>query len=238
MPLFLLNKNDLTFPDPHLALPDGLLAIGGDLRPERVLLAYRSGIFPWYSGGELIQWWSPDPRFVLYLNEVHIPRSLTKVLTQKKFTLQLDTDFVQTIQLCAKRPRQGQGGTWITQSMQRAYIQLFEQGYAHSAEAWIGDRLVGGLYGVSLGNLFFGESMFYLVPDASKAAFAALTEQLCRWGFGLIDSQLHTHHVERFGGRHISRIRYLEELEAALQHPTRKGRWVFDDHFGQGWKNE
>lgn len=230
MPLFLLNKNELVFPPPQLASPGGLLAVGGDLRPERLLLAYRSGIFPWYSADEPIQWWSPDPRFVVYTNEAHLPRSLRKVVSQRRFTLRLDTDFAQTIHHCAVSSRSGQpGSTWITRAMQRAYVQLHQLGFAHSAEAWLGGELVGGLYGVSLGNIFFGESMFYLVPDASKVAFAVLVEQLRRWGVGLIDSQLHTPHLERFGGRHISRSQYLQELEAALVHPTRQGPWTFDN---------
>jgi leucyl/phenylalanyl-tRNA---protein transferase len=227
MPVYRLDDR-LVFPPPEHA-EQGLLAVGGDLRPERLLLAYASGIFPWYSEGEPILWHSPDPRTVLLAHELHIPRSLAKRLRQGRFELRLDTAFSDVIGACATVRRPGQRGTWITRAMRRAYVELHRRGFAHSVEAWLGGRLVGGLYGVSLGAAFFGESMFALEPDASKVAFVALVRQLERWGITLVDSQVKTAHLERFGAREVPRREYLASLREALRHPTRLGTWAFDD---------
>jgi leucyl/phenylalanyl-tRNA---protein transferase len=226
MPVYRLGDR-FVFPPPEHA-EDGLLAVGGDLRPERLLVAYASGIFPWYSQGQPILWHSPDPRMVLLASQLHVPRSLAKTLRRRPFELRLDTAFAETIGACAAARRPGQRGTWITREMRRAYVGLHRRGLAHSAEAWREGRLVGGVYGVSLGAAFFGESMFALEPDASKLAFVALVRQLERWGITLIDSQVHTQHLERFGAREIPRAEYLAALRAALEQPTRAGVWRFD----------
>jgi leucyl/phenylalanyl-tRNA--protein transferase len=238
MPVFQLDQR-LVFPPPRLADPDGLLAVGGDLRPERVLLAYASGIFPWPSEGFPLLWHSPDPRFVLPASELHVPRSLAKTMRRGGFRLTMDCAFGEVIRRCAEVPRAGQDGTWITDEMVDAYIRLHELGFAHSVEAWQGDELRGGLYGVSLGAAFFGESMFADAPDASKVAFVALVRQLHSWGIELVDAQVHTAHLERFGARPWPRERYLEALNEALEQETRRGPWVIDDHRlngGQGPK--
>jgi leucyl/phenylalanyl-tRNA--protein transferase len=215
------------FPDPERAGPEGLLAYGGDLSPGRLLAAYESGVFPWYESGPIL-WFSPDPRFVLRPAELHVGRSLAKVLRKAPFELRLDGAFEQVIRRCAEARRPGQRGTWITRDMIDAYCRLFDRGYAHSAEAWRDGELAGGLYGVSLGAAFFGESMFADRDDASKVAFVALVRQLERWGFHFVDCQVHTEHLERFGARPWPRSRFLAALRAALEVPTRVGRWSFD----------
>lgn len=227
MPVYRLDDR-LVFPPPEHA-EDGLLAVGGDLRPERLVLAYSSGIFPWYSEGQPILWHSPDPRMVLLARELHVPRSLAKAVKKRPFELRLDTAFSDVVSACASSRRPGQHGTWITRAMRRAYVELHRRGLAHSAEAWREGRLVGGLYGVSLGAVFFGESMFAREPDASKVAFVTLVRQLERFGITLIDSQVHTEHLERFGAREIPRAAYLAALRAALDRPTRAGIWRFDE---------
>jgi leucyl/phenylalanyl-tRNA--protein transferase len=208
---------------------DGLLAVGGDLRPDRLLLAYRSGIFPWYSEGQPILWHSPDPRMVLVAARLEVPRSLRKTIRKQAYRLSLDTAFAKVVAACASVERPGQSGTWITPDMQAAYRELHRRGVAHSVEAWHEDRLVGGLYGVSLGAAFFGESMFTLAPDASKVAFVRLVEQLLRWGIGLVDCQVYTEHLARFGAVEWPRKRYLSALKKALARPTRPGPWHFDE---------
>ena len=223
MPVFRLDER-LIFPPAQLA-DDGLLAVGGDLSPERLLLAYSQGIFPWYSEGQPILWHSPDPRMVLYADALHVPKSLAKVRRKGGFEIRLDTAFADVITACASTRRPGQPGTWITRAMKKAYVELHRQGYAHSAEAWQDGRLVGGLYGVSLGGAFFGESMFARVPDASKVAFVTLVERLLEWGIRLIDSQVHTDHVARFGAELIPRKAYLAALKKALAQDTRLGPW-------------
>ncbi|MCC6523823.1 MAG: leucyl/phenylalanyl-tRNA--protein transferase [Polyangiaceae bacterium] len=228
MPIYRLDER-IVFPPPHLADPSGVLAVGGDLEPRRVLLAYASGIFPWPAEGMPLLWHSPDPRFVLEAHALHVPRSLQKTLRRRSFDLSLDTAFRAVIEACAREPRPGQRGTWITDEMVEAYVRLHELGFAHSAEAWREGRLVGGLYGVSLGGAFFGESMFAAAPDASKAAFVVLVAQLARWGLELVDCQVHTDHLERFGARHWPRERYLAALRHALERATRRGPWRFDD---------
>ena len=227
MPVFRLN-GEIVFPPPALA-EDGLLAVGGDLRPERLLLAYREGIFPWYSDGGPILWHSPDPRFVLTADRLRVSRSLRKVIRSGSFRLTLDTRFRQVVEACAAAPRTHESGTWITPEMCDAYPALHERGHAHSVEVWAGDDLVGGLYGVSLGGGFFGESMFAHADDASKVAFVALVEQLSRWGITLIDCQVHTDHLERFGAEEWPRDRFLAALRLALCQPDRPGPWRFDD---------
>jgi leucyl/phenylalanyl-tRNA--protein transferase len=226
MPVFRLDAR-LVFP-PAESAEDGLLAVGGDLHPDRLVLAYSSGIFPWYEAGQPILWHSPDPRMVLEVDALRVPRSLAKVMRQNRYRLSLDAAFPRVIEQCARVRRPGQRTTWITPAMKSAYEQLHRLGVAHSVEAWLDNRLVGGLYGVSLGRVFFGESMFALAPDASKCAFVALVEQLRGWGLTLVDCQVYTEHLARFGAVEWPRTRYLRALRAALQGPTRKGPWRFD----------
>lgn len=218
----------LVFPDPEEADESGLLAVGGDLRPERLLLAYASGIFPWYDDDLPILWHSPDPRMVLEVERLHVPRSLAKRLRRPPYDLHLDTAFADVLDGCARTPRADHDGTWITAEMREAYVRLHELGFAHSAEAWQEGTLVGGLYGVSLGAVFFGESMFALAPDASKMAFVALVQQLARWGFRLVDCQVYTEHLARFGAELWPRPRFLAALRDAVRLPTRRGRWTWD----------
>ena len=203
--------------------------MGGDLRPERLILGYQSGIFPWYSEGEPIWWHSPDPRFVLEPQKIHVPRSLSKIVRRKDYEIRLDTVFPQVVESCAVRARPGQKGTWITRGMQNAYQQLWDVGLAHSAEAWQNNKLVGGLYGVSLGDMFFGESMFAHAPDASKVAFVVLIEFLVAQGIELIDSQVYTDHLARFGAEEWPRDRYLARLKELVNRPTRQGRWKLEN---------
>lgn len=204
---------ELWFPSPNLALeePNGLLAFGGDLSAERLLLAYQNGIFPWFNEGEPPLWWSPAPRMVLYPTEIKISRSLRKRLNRQEFELTFDTCFAQVIKECALS-RQATTGTWITSAMQTAYLQLHQQGYAHSVEVWQNQQLVGGLYGLALGGVFFGESMFSLVSDASKVALVKLCEHLEDQGFSLIDCQVYTDHLASLGAREISRELFLQAL--------------------------
>ena len=226
MPVYQLSE-DLAFPSPQLASKEGLLAVGGDLTRSRLLLAYSLGIFPWYSDGEPILWWSPDPRLVLYPDELKISRSLNKVIKKGGFTLSFDMAFEHVITECARVPRGDQKGTWIVDEMVKAYCRLHESGFAHSVEAWQSNRLVGGLYGVSLGRCFFGESMFTRISNASKVAFVALVHHLHSLNFTLIDCQITTGHLISFGAREISRSQYLKELEEGLRTPTMRGKWSF-----------
>ncbi len=223
------------FPPVEHASPEGLLAIGGDLSSRRLLDAYRHGIFPWYSAGQPILWWSPDPRAVLYPDRLRISRSLRKTLKQGVFTVTFDHAFESVIEACAA-PRlvggEPSAGTWITDEMKAAYIALHHEGYAHSVEAWSGSRLAGGLYGVALGRGFFGESMFHRQTDASKAALAGLVNLLRRWEFHIIDCQLPSAHVMSLGAVEIPRSRFLEELAAALEHDDPVFRW--NDQTGSG----
>lgn len=223
--------SQLWFPDPALADPSGLLGVGGDLAPDRLLLAYRTGIFPWYGPGQPILWWSPDPRTVLSTDRLVVQRSLAKRIRQGRYRVTLDTAFEQVIDRCARVPRPGQRGTWITRDMQAAYVHLHALGHAHSAEAWEDDALVGGLYGVSVGRLYAGESMFADRPDASKVAFVHLVRQLARWGFPRIDCQVHTAHLERFGAEEVPRAAYLAEARRLANQPGRPGPWSFDPDF-------
>ena len=227
MPVYQLSE-DLAFPSPHLASKEGLLAVGGDLTLTRLLLAYSLGIFPWYSEGEPILWWSPDPRLVLYPNELKISRSLYKVIKKGAYTITIDHAFDRVINDCAQVRLENQEGTWIVDEMVKAYCYLHESGFAHSVEAWADDRLAGGLYGVSLGRCFFGESMFTRVSNASKVAFVSLVQHLRSLDFALIDCQITTGHLTRFGAREIPRSRYLKELDEALRAPTLRGKWFLD----------
>ena len=224
MPIFRLVDEPI-FPPPDYADPSGLLAVGGDLSKERLLEAYRLGIFPWYSDDQPLLWWSPDPRLVLDLKDFMISRSLRKTLKKAIFQVTFDHAFEQVIQACAVVPRTAQNGTWITEEMQEAYINLHGLGYAHSVESWFGGKLVGGLYGVSLGKAFFGESMFHLKTDASKVALATLVEKLKSWDFHFIDSQMTTEHMIRLGAKELPRRIFLKRLQLALRHPTKRGRW-------------
>ena len=228
MPVYRL-ANTPAFPPASHAEPSGLLAIEGDLSAERLLAAYRNGIFPWYNEGEPILWFSPDPRMVLLTDELRIPRGVRRNLASQPFELRLDTSFERVIRACSRVPRNGQEGTWITEDMVEAYVRLHELGYAHSAEAWLGDELVGGAYGVSIGATFSGESMFHDVTGASQAAVVGLIGQLDRWGVRLVDCQTHTPHFERLGGTEWPRDRFLAELSLALEKPTLRGKWVLDD---------
>jgi len=208
------DNPDIYFPDVEHALqePDGLLAVGGDLQPERLLYAYRNGIFPWYGPDQPILWWSPDPRLLLYPEQLHVSHSLAKTLRQQRFRVTFDQAFDQVIQACAA-PRPGQAGTWITPEMQTAYIEMHRLGHAHSVECWQQGRLVGGLYGLAMGRVFFGESMFSHMTDASKVGFVTLVRQLERWDYRLIDCQVYTGHLERLGARMIPRREFTRLLE-------------------------
>ncbi len=222
------RDSNLGFPPPEHADASGLLAVGGDLEPERLLLAYSLGIFPWYQEGQPILWHAPDPRMVLVPSELRVSRSLEKAIRRAPFDLKLDTGFERVVTACAQVERPDEPGTWITADMRRAYCRLHSLGFAHSAEAWDGEELVGGLYGVSLGGCFFGESMFALRSDASKLAFVALVAQLEVWGFDLVDCQVYTEHLARFGARHCSRDEFGERLASSLDRETRRGAWRFD----------
>lgn len=226
MPVYLLS-DDLVFPSPQLAPKEGLLAVGGDLSQERLLLAYRMGIFPWYSRYEPILWWSPDPRLVLYPGELRVSRSLQKTIKKGLFRVTMDQAFAAVINACAQSRTSADEGTWIVEEMIDAYCNLHESGFAHSVEAWREDELVGGLYGVSLGRCFFGESMFTHISNASKVAFVALVKHMQALNFDLIDCQVTTPHLLRFGAREISRARYLNELDKSLKPSTLKGQWSF-----------
>jgi leucyl/phenylalanyl-tRNA---protein transferase len=206
------------FPDPHRAPADGPLAVGADLRPETLVEAYRSGIFPWPDGGRTVWWWSPDPRMVWPVGTVHRSRSLRRRMRTAGFETTTDTAFPAVVAACADRPGEG---TWITPAMAEAYAVLHEQGHAHSVEVWRDDRLVGGLYGVAVGGVFTGESMFHRVPDASKVALVALDDHLVRRGFTLIDAQLPTDHLARMGAVPIPRRTYLQVLAAVRDAPVR-----------------
>jgi len=219
----------MVFPPPDYADPSGLIAVGGDLSSERLLEAYRVGIFPWYSDDQPILWWSPDPRFVLELDEFNISRSLRKTLQRKIFQVTFDRVFEEVIAACSAAPREGQRGTWITPEMRDAYLDLHGLGYAHSVETWFGDKLVGGLYGVSLGKAFFGESMFHYKSDASKVALATLVEKLKNWGFHFIDSQMTTEHMMNLGAKEVPRRIFLKRLQSALRHATKRGKWHIED---------
>ncbi|WP_273430750.1 leucyl/phenylalanyl-tRNA--protein transferase [Chitinibacter tainanensis] len=219
----------LEFPPLTQALsePNGLLAAGGDLSPNRILAAYQRGIFPWFMPGEPILWWSPDPRMVLYPAELHVHRSLDKVIRNKAYRVTFDTAFHAVMSACAE-PRAGQPGTWISAEMLAAYTALHEAGFAHSIECWIDGELAGGLYGMAIGKMFYGESMFARRPDASKIAFVHLVRWLDAQGYGLIDCQMYTDHLARFGAREIPRAQFMASLERLTAQYVDPGPWSYD----------
>lgn len=223
------SQNATLFPpvDQALAEPNGLLARGGDLAVPTLLDAYRHGIFPWFNPGEPILWWSPDPRMVLMPGEVRVTRSLAKRLRNGGFELRVDTAFAEVMRACAA-PRTDAAGTWISPAMIAAYTRLFEAGYAHSVETWREGTLVGGLYGVAIGRMFYGESMFSRVPDASKVALVRLARQLADWDFGLIDCQMETAHLASLGARTLPRADFVARLAELVNLSPRPGPWSFD----------
>ena len=227
MPVYELGRA-LVFPPPERAV-DGLLAVGGDLSPERLLLAYRSGIFPWYSDDLPILWHSPDPRCVLPVDRVHAGRTLRRAVNKGVYEIRFDTAFERVIATCQTTPRAGQDGTWITGEMLDAYVELHRLGYAHSVEAWREGELAGGLYGVSLGRVFFGESMFARQADASKVALVSLAARIARWGFRFIDSQVPTPQTEALGAELWPRERFLKVLATEVAFPTRRGSWSVEE---------
>jgi len=219
---------DAPFPDPRSALrePDGLLAAGGDLAPSRLLNAYRHGIFPWFSAGQPILWWSPDPRTVFRTDGVHLSRRFRRELRKLAWTITVDTAFDRVVLNCANSPRPGQSGTWITSEMRTAYAALHRLGHAHAVEVWDGDALAGGLYGVAIGRMFFAESMFSALPGGSKAALAGLGAILHGWGWPVFDAQVESPHLMRMGARTMERSAFLEVVAAQVAQPGRPGPWT------------
>lgn len=229
MPLFRLSEK-IEFPPAWLARSDGLLCIGGDLCAKRLILAYRNGIFPWFSNSEPILWWSPDPRLVLFPSRIRVSKSLKKTIRKECFTIKLDTAFEQTIVACSQSRQDKPEGTWLVDEMIDAYITLHKMGIAHSVEAWQGDRLAGGLYGLSLGKIFFGESMFSLVPNASKVALVALARELDRQGVGIIDCQVTSGHLLRMGAQEITRDLFLDILSHGVDQKAPESLWRSGRH--------
>jgi len=215
-----------------LADPNGLLAVGGDLSAARLIEAYRQGIFPWFNPGQPVLWWSPDPRMVLMPQELKIARSLRKALRNREYVVRADSSFRAVMLACAE-PRPEQDGTWITDEMIAAYGALHARGLAHSIETWIDGRLMGGLYGIALGRMFYGESMFSSVTDASKIALVHLVRQLGRWDFGMIDCQVKTRHLASLGARELPRADFVRILQELVNYPDRIGRWILDDDLAQ-----
>ena len=222
MPIYLLSE-ELLFPDPSKADPSGILAVGGDLSAERLLLAYSLGIFPWYDERAApILWHSPEWRMVLWPRELHVGRSLRRSLRRDRFEVRFDTAFEAVVDRCAEVPRPGQEGTWLNEDMRRAYLELHRRGHAHCAEAWVEGRLVGGLYGVAMGTAFFGESKFALEPDASKVAFVHTVRALEALGYLMVDCQVHTEHLSSLGAKEIPRRDFLGALAGALARRPRE----------------
>lgn len=220
-----LSRYSHIFPDPRQASDEGLLAYGGDLDTNRILTAYRKGIFPWYAEGDPILWWSPDPRLLLYPDNFKTRKSFARVLRRGAFSVRFDHAFAEVIGYCGSVPREGQTGSWLLPEMQRAYTKLHTMGFAHSAEVYQGETLVGGLYGLAMGKAFFGESMFSLVSDASKVAFRALSDVLGAKGYDFIDCQMKTEHLLGLGAVEVPRVHYLDRLERALNKPSDLGSW-------------
>jgi leucyl/phenylalanyl-tRNA---protein transferase len=225
VPVYFLDSK-LWFPDANLANEEGLLAVGGNLSPERLLLAYENGIFPWFIHRKLVYWFSPDPRMILIPGELKVSKSMQQIFRKNLFTITFDTCFEKAMKGCQKAKRTGQKGTWITKEFISGYTQLHEMGLAHSVEVWQNHTLAGGLYGVSLGKCFFGESMFSIIPNASKAGFIFLVRWLAQHNFQMIDCQIHTPHLESLGAKEISRADYLSLLKQSLKHSTLKGKWT------------
>lgn len=232
MPVFWLTNDELSFPHPSLAEPGGLLAVGGDLSVDRLILAYRNGIFPWFEEFGQYYWYAPDPRWVLFPRELRIHKSMRSIFNRHKFRYTLDKAFVQVMEACAGTPRHGQEGSWINEVFIGSYTRLHEEGVAHSVEVWQGEVLVGGLYGIALGKIFYGESMFTRVPNASKAGFITLVQALERAGFWLVDCQQETAHLESLGARGISRELFMEYLAKNIYEKTLVGKWEFDAEKG------
>ncbi len=242
MTVYLLPEDCILFPDPCDAEPDGLLAVGGDLHLNRLIAAYELGIFPWYSDDTPILWWSPDPRCILKIEDLHVAKSLRRTLNSGEYRVTFDRAFARVIHECARSPRPQGDGTWLVDEMMRAYLDLHTSGFAHSVEVWRetdtgkGRRinLVGGLYGVSLGSAFFGESMFFKEPSASKVGFVTLVKILRSWGFSFVDCQQTTPHMLNFGAKEVSRETFTLLLEETLKIPTRRGKWAIPE--GCSWK--
>jgi len=226
--LYSLNQDKIGFPDPNLAESDGLIAFGGDLSPKRILSAYSQGIFPWYSPGEPILWWSPDPRFVLFPHKLHISKSLSKLIQKETYQVTMDQAFSSVIRECASVREENNTGTWITSNMIQAYIRLYEMGFAHSVEVWMDGTLAGGLYGISLGRMFSGESMFFRKSNASKIALVALVNFVHSYQFDFIDCQVYTTHLKSLGAENIPRNEFLQLLHTTLKNQHLQGRWVYD----------
>lgn len=224
MPVYRL-ENSLRFPSPSKAIPEGLLAVGGDLRPERLLVAYPMGIFPWSDPGEPLLWWSPDPRMMLRPNEVYVSKSMRKVLRDNLFEIRFDTSFITVIENCASIKGRDIHGTWLSDDLKEAFVKLHQMGLAHSVEAWLNGSLAGGLYGLALGGCFFGESMFHMESNASKAAFITLCQFLQQHGFLIIDAQQETAHLASLGAKPRPRNEFLNMLADALKLPTLAGKW-------------
>lgn len=226
MPVYWLSDKEIVFPHPNLAEPGGLLAIGGDLSPQRLLLAYRNGIFPWFGDEGYYYWYAPDPRFVLFPKELKVHKSMRNILNRGVFTFSFDSSFEQVMRACAEAPREGQDGSWISDDFIEAYTQLHHMGVAHSVEVWQEGELVGGLYGIALGNVFYGESMFARVSNASKAGFITMVQSLEKQGYQLIDCQQETAHLASLGARGISRELFMEYLNQNVYAKTAVGKWA------------
>jgi leucyl/phenylalanyl-tRNA--protein transferase len=226
MPVFWLHPDRIEFPNPNFANADGIVAIGGDLSPKRLLLAYRIGLFPWFNENEPILWWSLDPRLVLFPNDLYIAKSMRPYFNQQKFKVTFDNHFERVVRACQKSTRKGQGGdSWISEKIVQAYSQLHELGYAHSVEVWQGEDLVGGLYGISIGKVFFGESMFTEVSNASKVGFITLVQKLTELGYWLIDCQQQTQHLTSMGATPIKRTQFLKILKKNEAEPDNPASW-------------
>lgn len=231
MPVYKLDEEFLSFPPATETNPEGLLAIGGKLSEDWLLTAYANGLFPWFNPGEPILWWSPDPRCVIFPDKVHISKSMHRVLNNSEIEFRLDTNFESVIRHCANVDRKDENGTWITDEMIDAYSKLYDIGMAHSAELYRGDELIGGLYGVSIGSVFFGESMFSMEKNASKVVLIRLCAWLQKRGFELFDCQIFSPHLARMGAEEMSRVEFLRRLESGLEKPTIRGKWDATNDF-------